>query len=189
MRLAFFRFAVVAANAHAGKLSYNRDIRPILSENCFFCHGPDPKTREANRRLDLRDAALADLEGMRAIVPVDLKASDVVARIESTDKDDVMPPPKSHKTLKPEQIAKLKQWIAEGADYEPHWAFIPPKRPAAPANAIDHFIRARLTTENLSPSPSASPETILRRLTYDLTGLPPTPAEVDAFGADSIRNP
>jgi hypothetical protein len=185
MRLVIFLLATAAG---AAPLSYNRDIRPILSENCFYCHGTDPKTREANRRLDTREGALAAQDGIRAIVPGDLKASDLVARIESTDKDEMMPPPKSHKTLKPEQIAKLKQWIAEGAPYEAHWAFLPPQRPAAPAGAIDHFIRARLAAEQLAPSPAAPPETIIRRLSYDLTGLPPTPAEVDVFTAEAARD-
>ncbi len=177
-----------AGTLPAQELSYNRDIRPILAENCFACHGPDKRARKADRRLDTADGARAELEGVRAIVPGDLAKSDAVVRIESHDAEEQMPPPKSDKKLKPEQIALIKKWIAQGAKYEPHWSLIAPLRPAVPklgdGNAIDGFIGARLAKDGLKPSPEASRETLIRRVTFDLTGLPPTPAEVDAFAAD-----
>ena len=181
--------ALTAANAlPAQELSYNRDIRPILAENCFACHGPDKRARKADRRLDTADGARAELEGVRAIVPGDVAKSDAVVRIESHDADEQMPPPKSDKKLKPEQIALIKKWIAQGAKYEPHWSLIAPQRPAVPKvgdeNPIDGFIGARLAKDGLKPSPEASRETLIRRVTFDLTGLPPTPSEVDAFLAD-----
>ena len=179
---------------HAQEISYNRDIRPILSENCFACHGPDKPARKADRRLDTADGAREEIDGVRAFVPGDLAKSDAVARIESHDPDEQMPPPKSDKKLKPEQIALLKKWIAQGAKYEPHWSFIAPQRPPAAGNRriadraignpIDAFLLARLAKDGLKPSPEADKPTLIRRVTFDLTGLPPTPAEVDAFLAD-----
>ena len=192
--------ALSACTLHAQDVSYNRDIRPILSENCFPCHGPDKRARKADRRLDTADGARAEIEGVRAIVPGDLAKSDAVVRIESHEADEQMPPPKSDKKLKPEQIALVKKWIAQGAKYEPHWSFIAPKRPAVPElrtpnaqlptpnaqvrNPIDALILARLEKDGLKPSPEADKPTLIRRVTFDLTGLPPTPAEVDAFLAD-----
>ncbi len=191
--------------AHAGDLSFNRDIRPILSANCFACHGPDKHARKADRRLDTREGALAEEEGVRAIVPGDLGHSELALRISSTDPEEMMPPPKSDKKLTTEQIATLKKWIAQGAKYEPHWSLIPPVKPAIAdwekrdaargaalrtreaelkawaQNPIDNFILDRLLAEGLTPSPEAAPATLIRRMTFDLTGLPPTPAEVDAF--------
>ncbi|MGB8169757.1 MAG: DUF1553 domain-containing protein [Chthoniobacteraceae bacterium] len=183
---------VAALPAGAAELSFNRDIRPILSDNCFSCHGPDKRARKGDRRLDTPEGATAEVEGVRAIVPGDLAKSDLVARIESHDADEVMPPPKSEKKLKPEQIALLKKWIEQGAKYEPHWAFIPPQRSAVPEvagkkvkNSIDAFILTRLEKEGLKPAPEAERATLIRRATFDLTGLPPTPAEVDVFLADT----
>ncbi len=181
--------ALLTAGAlRAQDISYNRDIRPILSENCFSCHGPDKRARKADRRLDTADGARAELEGVRAIVPGDLAKSDAVVRIESHDAEEQMPPPKSDKKLKPEQIALVKKWIAQGAKYEPHWSLIAPQRAAVPkggeGNPVDGFIRTRLEREGLPPSPEAARETLIRRVTFDLTGLPPSPAEVDAFLAD-----
>ena len=179
--------ALAFSQLHADELSFNRDVRPILSANCFACHGPDKHARKADRRLDTRDGALAELEKVRAIVPGDLEHSDLALRISSTDPDEVMPPPKSDKKLKPEEVAILKKWIAQGAKYEPHWSLIPPVRPAVPGNGnpIDAFIRARLEKDGLTPSPEASKTTLIRRVSFDLTGLPPTLAEVDAFLADN----
>ncbi|HEV7866047.1 MAG TPA: PSD1 and planctomycete cytochrome C domain-containing protein [Chthoniobacteraceae bacterium] len=186
-------FAVFVATAAAAgaEISFNRDIRPILSDNCFSCHGPDKPARKGDRRLDTPDGATAEVDGVRAIVPGDVAHSELVARITSTDRDEVMPPPKSEKQLKPEQIALLKQWIAEGARYESHWAFIPATRPPlpqpadrAPGNPIDAFIQARLSRDGLTLATEASRTTLIRRVTYDLTGLPPQPAEIDAFLAD-----
>ena len=182
-----------ACALHAQEISYNRDIRPILSENCFACHGPDKPARKADRRLDTSDGARAEIDGVRAIVPGDLAKSDAIARIESHDADEKMPPPKSDKKLTPEQIALIKKWIAQGGKYEPHWSFIAPRRPAVPGvrgqesgvrNPIDAFVLARLEKDGLKPSPEAGKPTLIRRVTFDLTGLPPTPAEVDAFLAD-----
>lgn len=183
---------IAALPVEAAEISFNRDIRPILSDNCFACHGPDKRARKADRRLDTADGATAEIDGVRAIVPGDLAKSDLVARIESHDPDEVMPPPKSEKKLKPEQVALLKTWIEQGAKYEPHWAFIAPVRPPVPEvggrklkNPIDAFILARLERDGLKSSPEADRTTLIRRVTYDLTGLPPTPAEVDLFLADS----
>lgn len=179
------------------KVDFNRDIRPILSDNCFACHGLDTRQRKANLRLDRKEDATRDREGHAVIVPGDVDASELVARIESDDRSLLMPPPKSTKSLKPEQIALLKRWIAEGAAYADHWAYIPPSRPALPQlmknnawarTAIDAFILARLQDQGLSPEPEADKTTLIRRLSLDLTGLPPTPTEVDAFLADSTPN-
>ena len=179
---------LLTGGLRADEISYNRDIRPILSENCFACHGPDKRARKADRRLDTADGARAEIDGVRAIVPGDLAKSDAAVRIESHDADEQMPPPKSEKKLKPTQIALLKKWIEQGAKYEPHWSFIAPQRPAVPAvgvtNPIDAFILARLAKNGLKPLPEADKATLVRRVTFDLTGLPPTPAEVDAFLAD-----
>ncbi len=178
------------ARAAEQPLSFNRDIRPILSEICFSCHGPDKKARKAGRRLDTREGALAESDGVRAIVPGDLAASELVARIVSQDPDERMPPPESERKLTARQIAMLRKWIEQGARWEPHWAFIAPKRPVVPKNSeirnpIDAFIGARLESEGLKPSPEADKTTLIRRVSFDLTGLPPTLAEIDTFLADT----
>lgn len=186
--------ALPLANAADKKISFNRDIRPILSDNCFQCHGPDEHKRQAGLRLDLKDAAVkAGESGRVAIVPAKPDASELVARIVTHDKDLQMPPASSGKKLTAPQIELLKQWIAEGAEYQGHWAFLPVQRPAPPAvnhenwvrNPIDQFVLARLLQEGLKPSAEASRQTLIRRVSLDLTGLPPTPAEVDAFVADN----
>jgi hypothetical protein len=196
-RFVFWFFApllALAGKSNAGPIGFNRDIRPILSDNCFACHGPDTANQKGGLRLDLREEALKPAKsGEAAIVPGNVGKSTLLVRIESSDYDDVMPPVKSHKTLTPEQKAKLRQWVAEGANYEPHWAFIPPsvdelpavKQPEWPRNGIDRFVLARLEAEGLSPSPDAAKEILIRRVTLDLTGLPPAIAEVDAFVADA----
>lgn len=174
----------------AAPISFNRDIRPILSANCIFCHGPDPEHRGADLRLDLFSAATADLGGHAAIVPGDRLKSEVWHRI--NDADDPMPPVKSHKSLTPEETELIGRWIDQGAAYETHWAYVKPTRPevpavsdpAWPANAIDHFVLARLDDLGLKPSPRADRRTLLRRATFDLTGLPPTPEQTAAFLAD-----
>jgi hypothetical protein len=161
----------------AGTISFNRDIRPILSENCFACHGFDPKHREGDLRLDTFEGATQDRDGARGIVPGDLSKSDAWQRIISEDKDELMPPPKSHKPpLTAKQRETLKAWIEQGAKYEAHWAFIPPQKHAG--DGIDHFIQKRLAEENLKPSPEADPATLIRRVFLDLTGLPPSPADL-----------
>jgi mono/diheme cytochrome c family protein len=171
-------------------VSFNKDIRPILSENCIFCHGPDPEHRGEDLRLDLFEAATEVRDGIAAIVPGDREKSEVWRRM--LDGDDPMPPVKSHKSLTPEQIELVGRWIDEGATYEPHWAYVKPERPELPAvsipewkeNPIDRFILAKLDKEGFKPSPEADRRTLLRRLTFDLTGLPPTPEQTSAFLAD-----
>ena len=168
-------------------IDFNRDIRPILSENCFYCHGQDPAKRKADLRLDVRESAIE----AKAIVPKDAAASELVRRINADDKTR-MPPTKSNRHLSAEQKKLLERWIAEGAKYEPHWAFVAPKRPELPSvrrtdwvrTPIDRFILAKLEAEGLSPAPEADRRTLIKRLHIDLTGLPPTPSEVDAFVAD-----
>ena len=173
------------------RVSFNRDIRSILSDACFQCHGPDDKQRKAGLRLDQKESVLKGAEsGAIPIVPGNVDASELVQRLITTDDNLVMPPRKSGKTLSHEQIELLKRWIAEGADYQGHWAFITPVRPAVPqiqnplwatGNPIDAFIRSRLERVGLSPAPEADKPTLIRRVSLDLTGLPPTPAEIEAF--------
>ncbi|MEX1040564.1 MAG: DUF1553 domain-containing protein [Pirellulaceae bacterium] len=171
------------------RLEYNRDIRPILSENCFFCHGQDPNTREAGLRLDLREEAIH----AEAIVPGKSDASELINRILATDPDLMMPPPDSNRRISEEQKAILKRWIDQGAKFQEHWSFEPPVRPTQPEvthaswprNPIDRFVLAKLEQEELSPSPEADRATLIKRLSIDLIGLPPTPAEVEAFIADT----
>ena len=170
-------------------VDFNRDIRPILSENCFHCHGQDSNKRKAGLRLDERTAAIE----AGAIVPKDPAGSELVKRIHSTDPKTLMPPAKSNRRLTAEQKKLLEQWIRDGAPYAKHWAFVAPQRPTAPAvkridwvrTPIDAFVLATLEREGLSPSPEADRPTLIRRLSIDLTGLPPTPKEVDDFVADS----
>jgi cytochrome c553 len=180
--------------AAADKLQFNRDIRPILSENCFYCHGRDPNKRKAGLRLDVRDGATKPVEsGGVAIVPGGVGKSEMVARIFSVDPDEQMPPAKSNRVLTAQQKETLKRWIAEGAKYEPHWAYIAPIRAELPQvknpewvrNPIDRFVLAKLQQNGLKPSPEGVRATLIRRLSLDLIGLPPTPAEVDAFEADA----
>ena len=171
-------------------VDFVRDIQPIISSKCFHCHGPDEKTREADLRLDLREEAVKERDGVRAIVPGDPSASELILRITTNDKDDVMPPPKENHPLAPREIELLTAWVKSGAEYKPHWSFVKPQRATVPgnsrgANPIDAFIRARLQNEGLAPSPEADRHTLLRRVSLDLTGLPPTPAELKAFVADS----
>ncbi|MEY4917484.1 MAG: hypothetical protein RL616_1397 [Verrucomicrobiota bacterium] len=170
-------------------LSYNRDIRPILSENCFSCHGTDSASRKAGLRLDHFETATNKLEdGAVAVVPGQPDKSEMIRRILATD-DDQMPPEKINKVLKPEQKTLLKKWIAAGAKYEPHWSFIPPVKAPLPAvknskwvkNPVDNFILARLESEKLKPNAEADKRTLIRRVTLDLTGLPPSPEQVETF--------
>ena len=178
--------------AFAGDLppvNFGREVLPILSDKCFFCHGPDEKKRKAGRRLDTLEGATAETDGVIAVVPGRVAESELVTRILSTDPEEVMPPPKSNKTLTQMQRETLKRWVAEGAKWGKHWAFEKPERPEVPkvegvANPIDAFIRARLEREGLKPSPEATRATLIRRASLDLTGLPPTPEETDAFLAD-----
>ncbi len=176
------------ADPTTGPLEYNRDIRPILSDKCFSCHGADSASREADLRLDQRENAIE----MGAIIAGDLQASEMVARIETTDPDIVMPPPETKKALTETEKSVLKRWIEEGAEYQPHWSFIAPQKTKLPAvqkkdwikNPIDRFILARLEREGLTPAPEADPLTLFRRLHLDITGLPPNPTESLAFAGD-----
>ncbi len=176
--------------AWAEPVQFNRTVRPILSDNCFQCHGPDEAKREGGMRLDIAADAYKGGDAGPALVPGKLDSSEVWKRVTSTDPELQMPPPKSGKSLKPAQLDSLKQWITEGAEYQGHWAFIRVERPTVPAvagvtNPIDQFVRHRLQHEGLQPSPEAARETLIRRVTLDLTGLPPTLGEVDVFLADT----
>jgi len=179
----------------AEPVNFSRDVLPILSDNCFQCHGPDPKSREAELRFDTQEGALRKEKPV--IVPGKSGESELVKRLLSTDPDERMPPPKSNKTLTPKQIELVKKWIDAGAPWGKHWAFEKPRRPEIPnlkfetsdlksniRNPIDSFIVARLEKEKLKLAPEAAKETLLRRVTLDLTGLPPTLEEIDAFVAD-----
>ncbi len=183
LALVMLTATVVAAEP---PVSFNREVRPILSENCYYCHGTDPNHRKADRRLDTREGALADIDGIKAIVPGKPDESDAIERLLSTDPDEQMPPPKSNKTLTAADKETLRRWVAEGAKYEPHWAFVAPVRPAVPAGAkvVDYFVEKTLAAKALTFSPEAEKGALLRRVTLDLTGLPPTLAEVAAFEKD-----
>ena len=173
-------------------VDFNFEIRPILADKCFKCHGPDVKARAAELRLDTRDGAFRQHEGSAPFVPGKPDKSEAFLRITATDPDERMPPKDSGLTLTPAQIDSLKRWIEQGANWQEHWSFNPVKQPDLPAikdkawpiNPIDHFILAKLEERGLKPSPVASRETLIRRLSLDLTGVPPTPEEVDAFLAD-----
>ncbi|WP_437187407.1 DUF1553 domain-containing protein [Planctomicrobium sp. SH668] len=188
---AFVSFAV----AQADEVDYNRDIRPILADKCFLCHGPDQGTRQADLRLDNADAAyaaLASTPGKHAILPGDPLQSDVFLRISTTDPGLVMPPPDSNLSLTADQIKLIENWIRGGAVYQPIWSIIPPQKGPIPdvdhsgwvRNELDAFILKKMKEKNLTPNPPATREQLLRRVTFDLTGLPPTLEEIDAFRAD-----
>src|SRR3954463_6160258 len=194
--LTFAYLAIFASDVAAAEntLHYRRDILPILSDRCFKCHGPDSATRKAGLRLDQPDAAKAVLDsGATAIVPGKPAESAVVLRIASKDPDEMMPPPDSGKVLSDAERALLRRWIEQGAKYEKHWAFVAPVRPVVPEvkrhdllhNPIDNFVIAKLEAEKLEPAPRASKERLIRRLYFDLIGLPPTLSEIDAFLTDN----
>lgn len=175
----------------AAGVDYNRDVQPILSENCYHCHGPDAASREAKLRLDVEEEAVRKNEdGVAIIERGNPDASELIVRILSTDRDEVMPTPKSHRTLTAQQKEILKRWVAEGAPWGRHWAFVPPQRPPVPqtpqgGNAIDGFVAARLHAEGLTMAGQAPREELIRRAALDLTGLPPTPEEINAFVKDT----
>lgn len=174
-----------AGELSPGRVEFNRDVRPILSDKCFFCHGPDASHRKGDLRLDLREEALRS----GAIVPGNLAGSSLLQRIDHEDPEEQMPPPASKRTLSAAQKDTLRRWISQGAEYQKHWAFLPPRRPAAgPSSAgkgshhpIDTLVESALSRRGLALQPSATPETLIRRLSFDLTGLPPSPEEVAAF--------
>src|SRR5262249_36497022 len=159
------------------------------SDNCFACHGPDSAQRKADLRLDTKEGLFGKPGETGTVVPGKLEESELYQRITSDSPNEMMPPPKSHKKLKKEQKEIIRQWIEQGASWEGHWSFIPPKRPAVPQvknkawirNPIDAFILAKLEEQALTPAPEADRRTLIRRVSFDLTGLPPTPAEVEAF--------
>lgn len=171
------------------RVEFNRDIRPILSDKCFACHGPDENQREADLRLDRESDAHADRGGYAAIQPGNAKESELYRRVSSTDADERMPPESFGKDLSPREVALLRHWIKQGGKWQKHWSFIAPTRPSLPNNAgnpwprvaIDDFILERLTREGLFPSPEADPRTLIRRVYFDLIGLPPSPDVVDRF--------
>ncbi|HYE30685.1 MAG TPA: DUF1549 domain-containing protein, partial [Methylomirabilota bacterium] len=182
-----------AASAGA-KVDYTKEVRPILSENCYFCHGPDANHRKAGLRLDTKEDAFKELkDGGFAVVAGDPDKSKLLQRIVTHDEDDIMPPTKTGKKLTTEQVALIRNWIVQGAEWQGHWAYQTPKRSEAPEvkkkewvrNAIDAFILARLEKEGISPSAPAHRAKLIRRLSFDLRGLPPTIAEGDAFVADT----
>ena len=179
------------ATSGEDRVEFNRDVRPILSNKCFKCHGFDEKSREANLRLDMRDGAVGVRDGQPAVVPGKPDESELIRRIEAANPDERMPPPDSNRTLSKAEKDTLRRWIAGGAEYQPHWSLMAPhavplppiqqERAHWPRNEIDHFVLAKLTSAGLTPSPEASPENLLRRVTLDLTGLSPTIAELDLF--------
>ncbi|MEO6788318.1 MAG: DUF1549 domain-containing protein, partial [Chthoniobacteraceae bacterium] len=195
------------------KVAYNRDVRPILADTCFKCHGFDKNTRKADLRLDVREAALAKTDDIFPIVPGKPDASEVWKRIITKDEDDVMPPRKENRQVSARDREIIRKWIEQGAEYEPHWAYIPPQKPPVPdvaalvkaradrpaesaralagtaANPVDAFVAARHLQLGLVSAPAADPATFCRRLHLDLTGLPPSQIEVDAFVQSAIRNP
>jgi mono/diheme cytochrome c family protein len=185
--------AALLAGAEAGSVDFQRQIRPVLSDNCFACHGPDSGTRMADLRLDLREGAFEQRPSGAVIIAGDPGKSLLFQRISEADAARRMPPVYSHKELTPEQIALIRRWIEEGAPWSEHWAFVNPARPAPPAvsderwtrNPIDSFILARLEREGIKPAPEADRGTLIRRVSLDLTGLPPDPKDVEAFVTDS----
>jgi uncharacterized protein DUF1553/uncharacterized protein DUF1549/concanavalin A-like lectin/glucanase superfamily protein/cytochrome c len=179
--------------AVTSRVDFTRQIRPLLSDRCFRCHGPDASRRKAKLRLDMREGAFKKLDkGWAVVKPGDPSKSELVRRIRTDDTDDMMPPPESKLSLTDDEKALLTRWVEEGADYRPHWSLAPvvaatvPLRSgtSASANPIDAFVRARLEQEGLSPSPPSSPEALVRRLAFDLTGLPPSLDDLEAFAAD-----
>jgi len=185
--------ALARAEGGPGRVDFNRQIRPILSESCYQCHGPDPKKRKADLRLDIRDGMFRSADDTTIVVPGKPDDSELLFRITAEDPDLHMPPPKSGGRLTSDQVNLIRRWIVEGAEWKGHWAYLPPVRPVVPtvpagraaAGDIDRFILARLAEQRIEPSPEAGRTTLIRRLSFDLIGLPPTTAEVDAFESDT----
>ncbi len=178
------------AQTPSSPVAFNRDIRPLLSDNCFFCHGPDKNKRQADLRLDTREGLFGSADQSGTIVPGKPEESELIRRIRSSDEDEIMPPPDSHKALTPAQVELLENWVRQGAPYEGHWAFTPIKPTAAEpsettSQVIDRFVKEELQRQKLPGSASADRVTLLRRLYFDLLGLPPSPAEAEAFLSDN----
>jgi hypothetical protein len=185
--------SVANANGEEAEVRFERDVLPILAAKCFACHGPDATARQTELRLDVEAVLSSKTEsGRRVILPGDPQASELIRRITSEDPDERMPPGDTGKSLSEDEVQRIRRWIEEGAEWGEHWAFVRPRdqlpRDVADRswarNPIDLFVRDRLAREGLSPSPEADRRALIRRLTLDLTGLPPTPAEVAAFLAD-----
>ena len=196
LRLHLLLLPALSFAAGKGDLSFNRDIRPILADACFHCHGPDPGTRKAGLRLDT-EGGFFDPKSGPTVVRGDAAKSPLYQRLISQDPDEVMPPPESHKTLKSAEIALIKQWIEQGAPWQPHWSLIPPQRPAVPAvkdrnwvaNPVDAFVLAKLEAAGLQPAPPADAHTLIRRLSLDITGLPPGPDLIQRFATAPRLDP
>ena len=187
-----FLFCLAIA-ARGEQVSYSRDVRPILSDMCFSCHGPDEKARKGGLLLsELSGALKGGKSGEPAIVPGDPGRSELIKRLHTSDPDDIMPPPSTKKKLTPEQIRILEKWVAAGAKVEKHWAFEAPVAPVVPASAatnpIDAFVRSTLVESGLKPSPQAGRAALFRRVSFDLIGLPPSPEDLAAYLADKTPN-
>jgi len=185
-RLILITLALSAGAPCQQPTDFARDVLPILSDNCFRCHGPDGNARQAGLRLDLREDAVAQRDNGAAIVPGDPTRSRLLARVRASDPAERMPPSHTGKQLTDEQVLTLERWVRDGAPWGRHWSFVPPRRPSTPADSdpIDHFVSERLRSEGLQPSPPADKRTLIRRVSFDLTGLPPTKAQVRAFVED-----
>ena len=189
---ALFIFLSIATAGAESAPAFNRDVRSILSDNCFQCHGPDDKKRDSDLRLDTYEGATADLGGYAAIVPGQPDKSELLKRIQSHDPDERMPPLKSKKpALSAAQVDTLTRWIADGAKYQPHWAFVPVERPVVPAgqHPVDFFIRKTLAEKGMEPAPEADPQTLIRRYYLDVLGLLPPVERVDQFVAAYKNDP
>ena len=186
-------FILLLSSVSFGAIEFNRDIRPILSGKCFECHGPDANHRKAGLRLDTREGAVSDNDGIKAIDLDNLSESEILFRIQTEDSEEIMPPPDSKKLLSEKEKALITEWIKGGGEYQDHWAFEKVKESEPPKidninksdNPIDAFIVDRLNEVGLSPMNEAGKEILIRRVKFDLTGLPPTREEVDQFLADN----
>ena len=198
MRSAAFAifFASVSVVHGQEPVKFNRDIRPILSDNCFSCHGPDSSRRKAGLRLDTEEGLFGPRDNDPVVVKKDPTKSSLISRLFADDPHEVMPPPKSNKKLTGVQKETVRRWVQEGAPFEQHWSFVKPARPALPTvknpawvkTPIDAFILAKLDALGLTPAPEADRRALIRRVSLDLIGLPPTPAEVEAFVEDKAPN-
>jgi hypothetical protein len=176
----------------ASGIEFNKDVRPLLADACFHCHGPDPGTRKAGLRLDTEAGFFTAKDGEQpTVIKGQPDKSSLYQRLLSTDEDEIMPPPESHKTLKPAQIAMIKTWIEQGAPWQPHWSLIPPQKPAEPMvkdqawvkSPVDRFVLSKLEEKGLKPAPEAEAHALVRRISLDLTGLPPSPELAKRYAA------
>lgn len=194
-RSAYYLAVLCLISPLLAEVDFDRDIRPLLSDTCFQCHGPDAAHREADLRLDTKEGLFGDLDGFKVVAHGDAEASELFFRIAHEDPEERMPPPDAKRQLKPQEIELIEQWIADGAEWEQHWSLVLPKRPAVPeisnsewpSNPIDFFILARMEAEGLQPSPEADRPILGRRIHYDITGLPPSTDEMDQFLGTSVE--